>query len=37
MRMSEHGLEVGRGIPRPVVVRAVEDEEDEGNAADEQP
>lgn len=33
--MFEHGFEVGRGIPNPIMVGAVEGEYDEGDAADE--
>lgn len=35
MCMFEHGFEVGRWVPGPVMVRAVEDEEDEGDGANE--
>jgi hypothetical protein len=33
--MFEHGPEVGRGVPDPIVVRAIEDEDDEGDGANE--
>jgi len=34
--MFKHGFEVSRGIPDPIMVGAVEDKNDEGDAANEQ-
>lgn len=34
--MFEHGFEVSRGIPDPIMVGAIEDKNDESNTANEQ-